>query len=72
MPVCLLLLLILILLLEDAGAQQGEWFPGGEWRAGRRGCGVSGPAAEAADTPGGQGGAVRFVAWPDLAQHFVG
>lgn len=72
MPVCLLLLLILILLLEDAGAQQGEWCPGIEQRAGRRGRGVSGPAAQTADTLGGQGRAVRFGAWPDLAQHSVG
>lgn len=28
MPQFLLLLLVLLLLLEDAGAQQGEWFPG--------------------------------------------
>ena len=36
-PLFLLLLLILLLLLEDAGAQQGEFFPRSAVRAGPRG-----------------------------------
>lgn len=56
MPLFLLLLLVLLLLLEDAGAQQGEWFPGkagarGE-PAGRQGCG---PRAESDARRGGAG-----------------
>lgn len=76
MPLFLLLLLILVLLLEDAGAQQGEWSPGNARRAepqgrwGRRGnlWDVGSPGREPNLQMRG-GGAVRFGAWPDLAQH---
>lgn len=79
MPLFLLLLLILVLLLEDTGAQQGEWSAGSAQRAepqGRRGCRES---PRDAGSPGGEpnlqmhgGDAVCFGAWPDLAQHSLG
>lgn len=64
MPLFLLSLLILLLLLEDAGAQQGEWSPGNARRveprdgggAGRV-CGAPGPRAfrRICDAPGACG-----------------
>lgn len=48
MPLFLLLLLILLLLLEDAGAQQGEWFP---------------RSARHAEPRGGRGGGVEGASW---------
>lgn len=81
MPLFLLLLLILLLLLEDAGAQQGEWFP----RSARRAEPRVGAGGRAPGEPPGRRvsgplmnlqtrgvGAVRFGAWPDLAPHSLG
>lgn len=79
MPLFLLLLLILVLLLEDAGAQQGEWSPGCARRAeslgrrGRRGSlGDAGSPGRDLNLQMCGGGAVRPGAWPDLALHSVG
>ena len=80
MPLFLLLLLILLLLLEDAGAQQGEWFPRSARRAEPRGGAVGAPREPPGRRVSGplmnlqtRGiGAVRFGAWPDLAPHSLG
>lgn len=55
MPPSLLLLLVLLLLLEDAGAQQGEWFPG----SARRGESPRGAGAAGLGAPGRCGTRLR-------------
>ena len=74
-PLFLLLLLILLLLLEDAGAQQGEFFPRSALLAGPRGpwgaVGASGMQGvrvvrESADAQG-TCGALRCLARPGPA-----